>query len=60
MSQAELLCGLQIKRMTLWLTSSLDLLPGGQVTRPAGDGDQRVTKEHLARLTQYVTHLEAS
>ncbi|KAK9845430.1 hypothetical protein WJX81_006269 [Elliptochloris bilobata] len=30
------------------------------VTRPAGGSDERVTSEHLARLTQYVTHLEAS
>ena len=32
----------------------------GQVTPPSGAGDERVTAEHLARLTQYVTHLEAS
>ena len=49
-----------IKLLALWPTPSLGLLPGDQVTRPAGAGDERVTKEHLARLTQYVTHLEAS
>jgi len=39
------------------------LTPGArarQVSRPPRGGDERVSVEHLARLTQYVTHLEAS